>query len=60
MYEISPFTAHSNPDNLRPVSNTFLNKAGVAELVDASDSKSDSYGVWVRFPPPVFFMFLLR
>jgi hypothetical protein len=25
----------------------------VAELVDALDSKSSSFGVWVRFPPRV-------
>ena len=31
--------------------------AGVAELVDASDSKSDGLrAVWVRVPPPVFFL----
>ena len=31
-----------------------LFNAGVAELADASDSKSDSRkGVWVRVPPPV-------
>ncbi len=27
--------------------------ARVAELVDALDSKSSSFGVWVRFPPRV-------
>ena len=28
-------------------------QARVAELVDALDSKSSSFGVWVRFPPRV-------
>jgi hypothetical protein len=33
-------------------------RAGVAELVDASDSKSDSGNrVWVRFPPPAPFTY---
>gem|GEM_PF-3533260 len=35
----------------------FQKNAGVAELVDASDSKSDSRkGVGVRFPPPVLLL----
>ena len=32
---------------------SYFKAARVAELVDALDSKSSSFGVWVRFPPRV-------